>query len=241
MAVSFIVNDPVTASSIPLVYEKVDFTRTIDGYGFFPDVIFHTRADPPRNIWSISGSRRKATISASWKRASTKRPYKDGNTWTTMERQPAPWWWIPASEHPGHTEQKRSWEIMSAIDGYVAAETAAHNGVLKLKDDKTGARHSTGISRRPSAGPPSEGGRKIFRLHGFPQERDQRPILRHRFLDRRENRQNAGDGRAHSQSAVRCSMVITSRCRAITSTRIRTTRFPDGDASLPTRDQFSRV
>ena len=65
-------------------------------------------------------------------------PVKEGNTWTTMERQPAPWWWIPASEHPGKTEQKRSWEIMSAIDGYISAETAAHHGVLTLKDDKTG-------------------------------------------------------------------------------------------------------
>jgi len=52
-----------------------------------------------------------------------------------MQRQPKPWWWIPASEHPGQTEQKRSWEIMSAIDGYI--ETTAQNGVLTLKDDKT--------------------------------------------------------------------------------------------------------
>ena len=37
MAGLFTVNDPVTASSIPLVYDKVDFTRTIDGYGFFPE------------------------------------------------------------------------------------------------------------------------------------------------------------------------------------------------------------
>jgi hypothetical protein len=135
---TFIVNDPVTASSIPLVYEKVDFTRTIDGYGFFPDVIFHTRADPAQkylvDFWVAPQGDNLGIMETRIYEA----PYKDGNTWTTMERQPAPWWWIPASEHPGHTEQKRSWEIMSAIDGYVAAETAAHNGVLKIKDDKTG-------------------------------------------------------------------------------------------------------
>jgi hypothetical protein len=55
-----------------------------------------------------------------------------------MERQPVPWWWIPASEHPGHVEQKRSWEIMSAIDGYIARKSAANNGVLVLKDEITG-------------------------------------------------------------------------------------------------------
>src|SRR5579862_2159013 len=42
----FIINDPVTETTIPLVYDKVDFTRTLDGYGFFPDVIFHAKDDP---------------------------------------------------------------------------------------------------------------------------------------------------------------------------------------------------
>jgi hypothetical protein len=135
---TFIVNDPVSASSIPLVYEKVDFTRTIDGYGFFPDVIFHTRADPVQKYLVDFWVAPKGDNLGIMETRIYEAPYKDGNTWTTMERQPVPWWWIPASEHPGHTEQKRSWEIMSAIDGYVAAETAAHNGVLKIKDDKTG-------------------------------------------------------------------------------------------------------
>ncbi len=41
----FVFDDPVTDTSIPLIYEKVDFTRTLDGYGFFPDVIFHVKGD----------------------------------------------------------------------------------------------------------------------------------------------------------------------------------------------------
>lgn len=134
----FIVNDPVTATSIPLVYDKVDFTRTIDGYGFFPDVIFHTKADPAQkylvDFWVAPQGDKLGIMETRIYEA----PYKDGNTWTTMERQPVPWWWIPASEHPGHVAQKRSWEIMSAIDGYVAQESAAHKGALVLKDEKTG-------------------------------------------------------------------------------------------------------
>ena len=134
----FVVNDPVTASSIPLVYEKIDFTRTLEGYGFFPDVIFHAHDDATKkylvDFWIAPKGDKLGIMETRIYEA----PVKEGNAWTTMERQPVPWWWIPASEHPGHTEQKRSWEIMSAIDGYIAAETAAHNGVLTLKDDKTG-------------------------------------------------------------------------------------------------------
>ncbi|MGH8502595.1 MAG: hypothetical protein ACREVE_08995 [Gammaproteobacteria bacterium] len=55
-----------------------------------------------------------------------------------MTRQPVPWWWIPASEHPGESEQKRGWEIMSAIDAHVIKERAKNNGIYRLKDSQTG-------------------------------------------------------------------------------------------------------
>ncbi len=37
--------DPVSGSTLKLIYEKIDFTRTLHGYGFFPDVIFHAQDD----------------------------------------------------------------------------------------------------------------------------------------------------------------------------------------------------
>lgn len=132
----FIVDDPVTDTSIPLVYDNVDFTRTLDGYGFFPDVIFHAKNDPAEkylvDFWVAPRDGKLGVLETRIYEA----PIKEDGNWTMMQRQPKPWWWIPASEHPGQTEQKRSWEIMSAIDGYI--ETTAHDGVLTLKDDKTG-------------------------------------------------------------------------------------------------------
>jgi hypothetical protein len=132
----FILEDPVTNISIPLVYEKIDFTRTIDGYGFFPDVYFHAKGDEEQkylvDFWVVPRNGKLAILET----RIYKTPIKDGGSWTMMQRQPKPWWWIPAAEHPGQTEQKRSWEIMSAIDGYI--ETKGENGVLSVKDDKTG-------------------------------------------------------------------------------------------------------
>jgi len=132
----FVVDDPATDTSIPLIYEKVDFTRTLEGYGFFPDVIFHAKGDEAEkyliDFWVAPKDGKLAVLETRIYEA----PVKEGDTWSMMQRQPKPWWWIPASEHPGQTEQKRSWEVMSAIDGYI--ETTAQNGVLTLKDDKTG-------------------------------------------------------------------------------------------------------
>jgi hypothetical protein len=36
------------AEQLKLVFDDVDFTRTIDGYGFFSDVKFHDSQDPQK-------------------------------------------------------------------------------------------------------------------------------------------------------------------------------------------------
>ena len=131
-------NDAVTGQTIPLVYDKVDFTRTLDGYGFFPDVIFHAKDDAAKKYLVDFWVRPKDGKLTLMDVRVFKAPKKEGEKWITMTRQPKPWWWIPASEHPGKSETKRGWEVMSAIEEHVLTERAGNSGVFKLKDDKTG-------------------------------------------------------------------------------------------------------
>jgi hypothetical protein len=121
-----------------LIYDDIDFTRTIDGYGFFPDVKFHDRRDPQMkylvDFWVLP-------VQGQLQLQETriyKEPLKVDGGWTTMARQPVPWWWIPASEHPGHLATKRGWEVMSAVEQNAVSESAKHGGVFQIKDDKTG-------------------------------------------------------------------------------------------------------
>src|ERR1700730_9862760 len=103
--------DPVSGTTLKLIYEKIDFTRTLHGYGFFPDVIFHAQDDAHK---------------------------REGTAWTLKARQPIPWWWIPASEHPGKTEQTRGWEVMSAVEQSIVQGRDPKQGTTKLKDPVTG-------------------------------------------------------------------------------------------------------
>jgi hypothetical protein len=131
-------DDPLHGDHLKLAYDDVDFTRTIDGYGFFPDVKFHDSQDAQKkyliDFWVIpeNGKLQVQEI----------RIYKDpllsDGKWTTMARQPVPWWWIPASEHPGHLATKRGWEVMSAVEHSAVNESLKNNGIFKIKDDKTG-------------------------------------------------------------------------------------------------------
>ena len=134
----FPLDDPMNGDHLKLAYDEIDFTRTIDGYGFFPDVKFHDSTDAKKkyliDFWvlPVNGQLEVQEVRI------YKEPLKSDGNWTTMARQPIPWWWIPASEHPGHLATKRGWEVMSAVEHEAVTESLKNNGVFKLKDDKTG-------------------------------------------------------------------------------------------------------
>lgn len=134
----FPIDDPLDGAHLKLSYDAIDFTRTIDGYGFFPDVKFHDAQDAQKryliDFWVMpEGGKLQVQETRIYKA-----PLLSDGKWITMERQPIPWWWIPASEHPGHLATKRGWEVMSAVEQNALKQSLKNNGVFKLKDDKTG-------------------------------------------------------------------------------------------------------
>jgi YHS domain-containing protein len=134
----FPLQDPLNGAQLALVFDGIDFTRTIDGYGFFPDVKFHDQANEQRryliDFWvaPAEGALKVQEIRI------YKEPVKSDKGWDLMARSPIPWWWIPASEHPGHLATKRGWEVMSAVEQNATEQAAKNNGIFTLKDDKTG-------------------------------------------------------------------------------------------------------
>jgi YHS domain-containing protein len=134
----FPLEDALTGDKLQLAFDGIDFTRTIDGYGFFPDVKFHDAKDPERkyviDFWVVPQNGQLRIQETRIYQA----PQQQEGKWVTATRQPIPWWWIPASEHPGHMAQKRSWEVMSAVEQNALQASLKDGGVFRLKDDKTG-------------------------------------------------------------------------------------------------------
>ena len=134
----FALEDPLNGTPLKLAFDGIDFTRTIDGYGFFPDVKFHDPQDAQKryliDFWVAPTNGQL--------RVQETRIYKESvkteGSWTLTARSPVPWWWIPASEHPGHMANKRGWEVMSAVEQGALEQQSKNNGIFKLKDDKTG-------------------------------------------------------------------------------------------------------
>ncbi len=128
--------DALTGEHLKLAFDGIDFTRTLDGYGFFPDVKFHDAKDATKkyliDYW-VTAKHGQLDIEET---RIYQAPALVEGKWQMVTRQPIPWWWIPASEHPGHVAQKRGWEVMSAVEQDALKQSV--NGVFTLKDDKTG-------------------------------------------------------------------------------------------------------
>src|SRR6202140_1701615 len=103
--------DPVSGTTLRLIFEKIDFTRTLHGYGFFPDVIFHAQDHAQKrylvDFWVKPGADKLEIVDTRIYKA----PKREGTAWAVKARQPIPWWWIPESEHPGKPAQPRGWEV----------------------------------------------------------------------------------------------------------------------------------
>ena len=133
----FPIEDELNGEHLKLAYDGIDFTRTLAGYGFFPDVKFHDPGDAQKkyliDFWVVPKSG-ALTIAETRIYQS---PQQVEGQWRSVARQPVPWWWIPASEHPGKMAEKRGWEVMSAVEENALKDVGA-DGTYKLKDDKTG-------------------------------------------------------------------------------------------------------
>src|SRR5215813_3908427 len=134
----FVFKDNRTGENLQLAFEDIRLVRSIHGYGFFPNVLFHAKDLPEKqyalDFWLKPKGEGLELIDIRIQKG----PKKTGDTWTMVTRMPVAWWWIPASEHPGETEEKRAWEIMSAIHEHIAMQRHTHNGIYPLKDDATG-------------------------------------------------------------------------------------------------------
>ncbi len=128
--------DTLADAELQLELDKVRLVRRIHGYGFFVDVLFHVKGDPAKiydlDFWLKPAGAKLEVVDVRIHKA----PKRDGDTWKLVTRSPIPWWWIPATEHPGETEEKRGWQVESAVHEYIAGQLK--DGVYTSRDDKTG-------------------------------------------------------------------------------------------------------
>jgi len=134
----FVFRDSRAGENLQLAFEDIRLVRSIHGYGFFPNVLFHAKDMPEKKYALDFWLKPKGEGLELIDMRIQKGPKQEGNTWTMVTRMPVAWWWIPASEHPGETEEKRAWEVMSAIHEHIAKKRYEHNGIYTLTDDKTG-------------------------------------------------------------------------------------------------------
>jgi hypothetical protein len=135
---SFRYRDQQADALLELELDRVRMVRRIHGYGYFVDVDMHAKGEPAK-AYDLDFWVRESKLEVVDVRIH-KAPKREGDAWKLVTRNPIPWWWIPATEHPGETEEKKSWQVESAVDEYVAGRIK--DDVFVLTDDKSGEKLS---------------------------------------------------------------------------------------------------
>ena len=185
---AFVFHDPKLDADLNLVFEQIKIVRGMEGYGWFANAIFHDK-DAPKKQYAIDFWLKpegdKLTLMDI---RVQKGPKQDGDSYYMVTRMPVAWWWLPVQEHPGDMEVTRAWQVMGAIhDLHRHPQRCERQPADQGRQDRRNA--AAAIRRNPPAGASSEEGRRIFRLHRFPQAGQHGRVLRHRFLGEPEDRQ----------------------------------------------------
>ena len=134
---AFVFRDPKLNADLHLIFDQIKNVRGMEGYGWFPNVIFHDKDEPKKqyaiDFWFKPEGRDLKLMDIRVQKG----PKQEGDGWVMITRSPQAWWWLPAGEHPGDMEVTRAWQVMSAIHGYIATHKDK-DGNLEIKDDKTG-------------------------------------------------------------------------------------------------------
>jgi YHS domain-containing protein len=134
---AFVFRDPKLDADLHLVFDEIKIVRGMEGYGWFPNVIFHDKDEPKKqyaiDFWFKPEGQDLKLMDIRVQKG----PRQEGDNWVMITRSPQAWWWLPAGEHPGDMEVTRAWQVMSAIHAYIATHKDK-DGNLDIKDDKTG-------------------------------------------------------------------------------------------------------
>ena len=197
---AFVFRDPKLNADLHLIFEQIKNVRGMEGYGWFPNVIFHDKDEPKKqyaiDFWFKPEGQDLKLMDIRVQKG----PKQEGDSWVMITRSPQAWWWLPAGEHPGDMEVTRAWQVMSAIHGYIATHKDKDGN---LPDQGRQDRRDTAARIRrdsPAGAPPQERG-GIFRLHRLSQTWQPGRILRHRLLGEPEDRQAPSRQRQGAQGA----------------------------------------
>ena len=173
---AFVFRDPKLNADLHLVFDEIKIVRGMEGYGWFPNVIFHDKDEPKKkyaiDFWFKPEGQDLKLMDIRVRGG----PKQEGDSWVMITRSPQAWWWLPAGEHPGDMEVTRAWQVMSAIHGYIATHKDK-DGNLRDQGRQDRRDPAARIRRDPPAGAPPQERGGIFRLHRLPQAWQPGPIL----------------------------------------------------------------
>lgn len=129
----FALRDVKQDAELALVLEDIRVVRGLEGYGWFPDVIFHDKAQPTKkyavDFWLKPDG---AALKLMDVRVH-KEPRPDGSSWMMITRAPLLWWWLPTIKRQSAVPGIQDWQVLGAVHEHIVR--AQKDGGFPLTDE----------------------------------------------------------------------------------------------------------
>lgn len=126
-------DDARTGDRLQLVLDDVRIVRGLTGYGWFPNVGFHDKAEPAKkytlDLWLKPDGDKLELVDIRVHKA----PRADGSGWMTVTRPPMAWWWLPTIERASAVAAMPAWQVMGAIHSDIAKNAQSQGNAIPLE------------------------------------------------------------------------------------------------------------
>lgn len=115
-------DDARSGDRLELVPEDVRIVRGLKGFGWFPNVAFHDKAEPKKkytlDLWLKLEGEDLRLVDVRVHKV----PRADGAGWMSVTRPPLAWWWLPTIERASAVAAMPAWKVMGSIHAQLAKD-----------------------------------------------------------------------------------------------------------------------
>jgi hypothetical protein len=132
----FTLHDPGSGQALALVFDNIRVVRGLQGFGWFPDVVFHDK-DAPKKKYAVDfwlkpdGNELRLMDARVHKDAKP-----DGTSWMMITRSPLLWWWLPTLKRASAVTGVQAWQVMGAIHTHIVESQQGGAYPLAIADGK---------------------------------------------------------------------------------------------------------
>jgi hypothetical protein len=129
--------DPGSGETLNLAIDEIRAVRGLPEFGWFPDIVFHDKANPKRK-YTIDLWLKEDAGALKFMDARVHKDAKpDGDGFMMITRSPLLWWWLPTLKRQSAVGGIQAWQVMGRVHEHIIGLSQDGAYPLAIGDGKS--------------------------------------------------------------------------------------------------------